>query len=95
MISSEFLFNILENLQAISYNRRYDRNSDKKTNTLITVLFSYFDAPNKNATVGTLLQDHVQNELLLSEFCSTILAILINNFTLENSNKNHIENEYA
>ena len=47
MISNEFLFNRLENLQAISYNRRYERNSDKKTNTLITVLFSYFGAPNK------------------------------------------------
>ena len=47
MISSGFLFNLLENLQAISYNRRYERNSDKKTNTLITVLFSYLDAPDK------------------------------------------------
>ena len=47
MISSGFLFNLLENLQAIAYNRRYEGNSDKKTNTLITVLFSYFDAPNK------------------------------------------------
>ena len=47
MISSGFLFNLLENLQEISYNRRYERNPDKKTNTLITVLFSYFDAPNK------------------------------------------------
>ena len=47
MISSRFLFNLLENLQAISYNRRYEMNSEKKTNTLITVLFSYFNGPNK------------------------------------------------
>ena len=80
-------------MQAISYKRRYERNSDEKTNTLITVLFSYFDAPKKNDTVGTLLQDCVQNESLLLEFCSTVLAILINNFTPENSHKNHIENE--
>ena len=31
--------------------------------------------PIKNDTVGTLLQDRVQNELLLLEFCSTILAV--------------------
>ena len=31
--------------------------------------------PIKNATVGTLLQDHVQNKLLLLEFCSTILVV--------------------
>ena len=31
--------------------------------------------PIKNATVGTLLQDHVQNELLLLEFCSNILVV--------------------
>ena len=31
--------------------------------------------PIKNDTVGTLLQDHVQNELLLPEFCSTSLVI--------------------
>ena len=50
-------------------------NSDKKMNTLITVLFSYLMHPIKNATVGTLLQDQVQSELLLLEFCSTILAV--------------------
>ena len=31
--------------------------------------------PIKNATVGNLLQDHIQNELLLLEFCSTILVV--------------------
>ena len=49
--------------------------------------------PIKNDTVGTLLQGCVQNESLLLEFCSTVLAILINNFTPENSHKDHIENE--
>ena len=49
--------------------------------------------PVKNDTVGTLLQDCAQNESLLLEFCSTVLAILINNFTSENSHKDHIENE--
>ena len=49
--------------------------------------------PMKNATVGTLLQDRVQNESLLPEFCSTILVILINSFTAENSHKDRIENE--
>ena len=49
--------------------------------------------PKKNDTVGALVQDCVQNESLLSQFCSTILAILINNFTLENSHKDHTENE--
>ena len=49
--------------------------------------------PKKNDTVGTLRQDCVQNESLLPEFCSTVLEILINNFTPENSHKNHIENE--
>ena len=29
----------------------------------------------KNDTVETLLQDHIQNELLLLEFCSTILVV--------------------
>ena len=49
--------------------------------------------PIKNATVGTLLQDHVQNELLLLEFCSTVLVILINSLTLENSHKDRVENK--
>ena len=49
--------------------------------------------PIKNATVGTLLQECVQNELLLPEFCSTILVILINSFTLENLHKDRIENK--
>ena len=49
--------------------------------------------PMKNATVGTLLQDHVQNEPILSEFCSTILVILINSIALENSHKDHSENK--
>ena len=46
-MSSGFLFNRLENMQAISYNRRYERNSDKKTNIFNTVLFGYFDAPDE------------------------------------------------
>ena len=49
--------------------------------------------PIKDATVGTLLQVRVQNESLLPGFCSTILVILINSFTLEYSHKNRIENE--
>ena len=49
--------------------------------------------PIKNDTVATLVQDRVQNELLLLEFCSTVLVTLINNLTLENSHKNHIKNK--
>ena len=49
--------------------------------------------PIKNATVGTLLQDHVQNESLLPEFYSTILVTLINSFKFDNSHKERIENK--
>ena len=47
----------------------------------------------KNDKVGTLPQDHVQNESLLPEFCSTILVTLINSFTLENLHEDRIDNK--
>ena len=49
--------------------------------------------PIKNATTGTLLQDHVQNESPLPEFYSNILVTLINSFTRENSHEDHIDNK--
>ena len=49
--------------------------------------------PIKNATVGTLLQDRIQNESLLPEFYSTILVTLMKSFTLENSHEDRIDNK--
>ena len=93
MISSKFLFNRLKICKQYATIEGMKGSQTKRRIFLLQLCLIVLVYPIKKDTVGTLLQDRVQNESLLPEFCSTILVILINSFTLENSHKDRIENE--
>ena len=49
--------------------------------------------PIKNATVGNLLQDHIQKRITVIRVLFNYSGGLINSLAFENSHKDHIENE--